>query len=354
MSKAFQLTIPKPCHEDWNKMTPDEKGRFCSSCQKQVVDFTSMNNQQLAAFFKKPSTGSVCGRFNNDQLNQDLQVPQKRIPWLKYFFTIVVPTFFAVTKAKAQGEVTKAVKGQTTVKIVSDRKGIDSIATTKCIPVGKRINGEVLPLINDTIVGDTVYTIIEENKTITGKVTDEKGESLVFVTIMVKGTQIRTQTDTSGKFKITMKEGNKLVVSYIGYETKELTPVNDANNLLITMVPIDEIFMGIIITKPVLKQKPIPLIPQISDTAFKNFKFYPNPAAQNTIITLEWNKPEAGKFEIQLINQQGQVVNHKTENFTEKLNSIQYPIPSVSPGSYFLVIINRKSGKKLTEKIIIQ
>src|SRR6187399_1832792 len=169
MSKPFQLTIPKPCHEDWNKMTPDEKGRFCSSCQKQVVDFTMMNNQQLAAFFKKPSTGSVCGRFNNDQLNQDLQVPQKRIPWLKYFFTIAVPTFFAVTKAKAQGEVTKAVKGQTTVKIVPDKRLNSQI----CVSDYQNTIGKVL-IPRDIVMGDTIPKIVEGKRVITGKVVDEK------------------------------------------------------------------------------------------------------------------------------------------------------------------------------------
>ena len=66
MSKPFQLTIPKPCHEDWNKMQPEEKGKFCGSCQKQVVDFSNMNDRQVAEFFKKPSDGSVCGRPTGD------------------------------------------------------------------------------------------------------------------------------------------------------------------------------------------------------------------------------------------------------------------------------------------------
>jgi hypothetical protein len=44
-------------------MTPGDKGRFCDSCQKTVHDFTGMSDMQLIAFFKKPSTGSVCGRF---------------------------------------------------------------------------------------------------------------------------------------------------------------------------------------------------------------------------------------------------------------------------------------------------
>jgi len=51
MLKNIQLSIPKPCHENWDAMSPVEKGRFCGSCQKQVVDFSNMNDWQIAEFF---------------------------------------------------------------------------------------------------------------------------------------------------------------------------------------------------------------------------------------------------------------------------------------------------------------
>lgn len=80
MPSKISLTIAEPCHEKWNSMTPVEQGRFCDSCQKQVMDFTAMSDAQLAAFFKKPSTGPVCGRFMADQLNKEIAVPAKRMP----------------------------------------------------------------------------------------------------------------------------------------------------------------------------------------------------------------------------------------------------------------------------------
>jgi len=57
MAKRIQLSVENPCHENWENMSPSEKGRFCGSCQKQVVDFTNMTDGQVAAFFKKPSKG---------------------------------------------------------------------------------------------------------------------------------------------------------------------------------------------------------------------------------------------------------------------------------------------------------
>ena len=112
MSKHLQLTIPVPCHENWDNMSPVEKGRFCSSCQKQVIDFSNMSDREIGQFFKKPSTGSVCGRFMQDQLDRDIAIPKKRIPWVKYFFQFVLPAFLLSMKATAQGKVTIINQGK--------------------------------------------------------------------------------------------------------------------------------------------------------------------------------------------------------------------------------------------------
>ncbi|WP_210462862.1 hypothetical protein [Rufibacter roseolus] len=66
----ISVTIPEPCHESWNKMTPNEKGRFCQNCQKTVVDFTMMSDAEVIAWLTKQS-GNGCGRFRDDQLNRE-------------------------------------------------------------------------------------------------------------------------------------------------------------------------------------------------------------------------------------------------------------------------------------------
>lgn len=68
----MKLTIPKPCHENWNAMTPDEKGRFCSVCSKTVRDFTVSADEEIAETFSGTAE-TFCGRFNSSQLNRDLQ-----------------------------------------------------------------------------------------------------------------------------------------------------------------------------------------------------------------------------------------------------------------------------------------
>ncbi|HTB08113.1 MAG TPA: hypothetical protein VK806_14275 [Bacteroidia bacterium] len=70
-SKTMQLTIPKPCTEGWDNMTPNERGRHCQSCNKTVVDFSTFTDKQLVEFFSKIAH-NVCGRFNNFQLERQL------------------------------------------------------------------------------------------------------------------------------------------------------------------------------------------------------------------------------------------------------------------------------------------
>jgi len=68
------LSIPTPCHEDWEKMTPNERGRFCAHCQKTVVDFTKWTDTALYDFFSK-QTAHVCGRFAEHQLDHEIKIP---------------------------------------------------------------------------------------------------------------------------------------------------------------------------------------------------------------------------------------------------------------------------------------
>ncbi len=67
----MKITIPIPCHENWEAMTPNEKGRFCSVCSKTVRDFTGASDNEMMIAFSDPSE-NICGNFRESQLNRDL------------------------------------------------------------------------------------------------------------------------------------------------------------------------------------------------------------------------------------------------------------------------------------------
>ncbi|HPO64366.1 MAG TPA: TonB-dependent receptor [Bacteroidales bacterium] len=70
---------------------------------------------------------------------------------------------------------------------------------------------------------------------ISGKVTEEKsGAPVVGASVVLKGTQQGTLTDADGNFRINAQKGDVLVISFVGYETQEVT-VGDASQINISM-----------------------------------------------------------------------------------------------------------------------
>lgn len=68
--QEFNLVIANPCSQDWNSMRPTETGRHCLSCRKTVLDFSSMTDENIKAFFIENAGKSICGRFKKEQLER--------------------------------------------------------------------------------------------------------------------------------------------------------------------------------------------------------------------------------------------------------------------------------------------
>jgi hypothetical protein len=77
-----RISIPKPCHEDWNKMTPDQKGAFCKVCNKSVHDFSRKSAEEVERILLSEEDGKVCGKFSKEQLSvpKDLEIPIHLLP----------------------------------------------------------------------------------------------------------------------------------------------------------------------------------------------------------------------------------------------------------------------------------
>ena len=76
-----------------------------------------------------------------------------------------------------------------------------------------------------------------QNKTVTGKVSDEKGGPIAGASVLAKGTSIGTSTDATGSFSLSVPGGtNTLVISYVGYASQEVS-VASASNVAVTLQP---------------------------------------------------------------------------------------------------------------------
>ena len=60
--KLDQLQVVSPCSTDWDRMSGDEKKRFCSECNKFVYDFSQMTRRQVEAMVSIHQ-GRMCARI---------------------------------------------------------------------------------------------------------------------------------------------------------------------------------------------------------------------------------------------------------------------------------------------------
>jgi len=220
--KPVQLSIPEPCHQNWNQMLPEAQGKFCLSCQKTVVDFTAMSDREVLNFFSN-NTGNTCGRFNDDQLNKTLSVPKERsIGKWKYFWQFLLPAVFAMHKAEGQKTMGKpAIQQEFPVKD-SVKKVTNKPAPTVCQPVSANgVVGSNVPsstLLKGRIGGVSVMPVKKIDITIQGKIVDGNGVPLQYVNIASEDKRSNTITDSFGNFTLKMKDYQSITISYVGYE----------------------------------------------------------------------------------------------------------------------------------------
>ncbi len=109
--------------------------------------------------------------------------------------------------------------------------GVNYTVTTRGTILLKRTSGEAHSL----EIPDAT-PLVPVDRTLTGKVTDEKGEPLPGVSIVIKGTQKGTVADFNGNYNLQLPDGQQIVVfSFVGYLSEELTLTPDRTRLDIAL-----------------------------------------------------------------------------------------------------------------------
>lgn len=158
METNYKISIPKPCHENWDQMTPDETGRFCNSCAKSVVDFTNMKAREIQDYFIQNQGQKVCGRFKNEQLDTIIiEIPQNVLFSQAQFhkmFMLALLICMGTTLFSCQSD--------------NGRKKIDGVEIVKDSVEVKAIMG--LPLPPKTTKCDTISANSHQRESKKGKV----------------------------------------------------------------------------------------------------------------------------------------------------------------------------------------
>ncbi|MEE9407014.1 MAG: carboxypeptidase-like regulatory domain-containing protein [Polaribacter sp.] len=214
MKTQISLEVKTPCTENFNSFQKTAKGGFCNSCSKEVIDFSKLTSQEIISYFKKNTGAKTCGKFNKNQF-ENLSNKNTLNKKLSFFSGIGLACLSLFTFGSIQAQQK---------------------------PISKQIKQ------------------LAEDKIIKGIVSDET-EALPGVSILLQGTRIGTETDFDGKFTFPkkLKNGDVLIFSYLGYETKKvaINSKNSKENIVLNVKFDSEscVLMGAVDVRQVYKSK---------------------------------------------------------------------------------------------------
>lgn len=345
MQQSFHININEPCHEDWSNMSPVEQGRFCSSCQKQVIDFTTKSDEEIITFFNNYN-GSSCGRFANEQLNRPIQTvelkPASR--FIRYAASLLLPAALFAQKGKAQ-------IGKVAVK--------DTIEHVK------------LP--TEIIMGTFMEAPVPKENFVSGKVIDAvTKEPLEGVSVLIKGTSRGVVTGADGSFTLaTASRKEVLQYSYIGYEAAEikLSKLSTKNEVVLQMKQVPMLMGEVIVvgyatrtsctvmgTGSVIRTTTYSVWDKIKDTLQPaKVQVYPNPVAALGTVQLTFPNVKPGTYQIRLLNNSGQLFYSFQKQISGKNEAEQIHLSNLMAAGMYIVQVTDETNKMIqNSKLIIQ
>lgn len=134
-NKKVSISIPEPCHQSWDLMSPvDNLHRHCGSCDKVLTDFSGMSDMELVLWLKH-SKGKMCGRYAPSQLNRALPVlaekSGKKLPkafgnWLNALW--LIPFAWGGKEARAQSTTPEVLRGKPPVSVITSTTQVTTVA----------------------------------------------------------------------------------------------------------------------------------------------------------------------------------------------------------------------------------
>ena len=301
------INIPEPCSEDWNEMTPNEKGAFCQKCALDVYDFTNKSASEIREVLTLNMANPVCMRIEPrqlDELNNDFlswKIQNKKSYQRAWVFTLFV--VFGMTLFSCEEDEEPVVKeyqkvGQAILNQTEEKKVIDPTVPSN---VDKELNkadsgSSELGLENQSnvdleeiaVMGEPIY--VEERP--------EKVHTMDEVHVVSRVERLRDSYALGGVPMISPEYNEYLTHTKAGVTADSLE---------------------------------INIKPQITALA------YPNPATNQ--ITVKVNMSKRGKGDVELITLNGKKIRTIHSGRIKKGESL-YPIDltGLETGMYLVVI----------------
>ena len=355
MKRKLQLQIPEPCHENWNSMTETQQGRFCMSCQKEVIDFSVMSDKEILGYISTASS-NMCGRVADNQLNRDLTVPREpqKIGW-RYWVSIAAS--FVLLTAKSNAQV---------------KKHKNSVAA---VPPAKNKD------ISEVVVTAGMIAYVPEymrGTFIRGRIVDDKNNPVPFASVRVKYSVTGVAADSAGYFVLHTQEvydAIDLQVSSVGYksqiaEVEKSDPESykiDAGDIVLKAQKMDTVVVtanpmksisgyagGLVVCRrPTKFEKAKIAFKEVF--AVNELKVYPNPIAINSNFNISFNLKEQGDYIVQFTDASGKIISSRQLSITSK-NQLENFNSNIfqAHGIYFVSVRGRLNNKLYSTKLLVQ
>lgn len=209
------IRVPRPCAEDWARMTPTAQGRHCSACQHTVTDFTQRTDAEILALLRQAAGGRVCGRFRAEQLDRELvHAPAAAPRWRAWLLTAA-----ALWGVPAAAQSLRGTHSGGPMPV-----GGNAPVTQQSVPTGVLDRPAAVP---DTAKGlkQGEPALDGAVRRVTGRVVDQAtGENIPGVTVLWQGSTIGTSTGLDGRFVLEgpVPTGAVLQLSSVGWVPKEV------------------------------------------------------------------------------------------------------------------------------------
>ncbi|HMK04909.1 MAG TPA: T9SS type A sorting domain-containing protein [Ferruginibacter sp.] len=318
MQKLY-LSIPEPCHENWQAMTVTEQGRFCNACAKEVVDLSMMTDTEVLNYFTTTSFEKVCGRTLPSQLERTISYPQepkKRLFWYWNYIVMFIMFFSKTNTAKAQScskpitelNPVKSNTKQTQVRLGSMKiKGPDPLLV---------VNGTIVTNFDNVNIDDIEDVTVLQGSAATAIYGSEGANGAIIITTKLKVKNLDTVTVKADPFLTRRVDG---VLGGVGIRGIRVTGYADTKTKIVT---------------------------RLTDS----LKLYPNPVEKGYPIFVSLKVKEAGNYYIQVMDAIGRIVLQKQINIPSKEYMEQVQTNSMwAAGIYNMNVFNNKN--KLISKL---
>ena len=219
----FSLSIAQPCSEKWENFSKTDHGGFCASCQKNVIDFTGMSDEQIVRYFANHE-GKTCGKFSASQLKTYEAIhPVNVRPGLSLIKAGIVSLLLLLVSRQSFSQ--------------------DDLSKPKT-HITDSLGASHSPAKTEYHMFNGIVTSAEDDSVLPG------------VNVVRRGTVEGTVTDADGRFQLPVQEGDVLVFTFIGLVSKEvLVKEKDFSTTKVLMLCMDMDMTGEVMVGGVFDRK---------------------------------------------------------------------------------------------------